>query len=167
MLCIAYVLQRHIKCFSLASHHMQSEECHHCTGPLGCCVAGKGGQDPYRLHYGRVDRTLRGKTGKALLVIPVKKKKKETKNCLLRFSHTDMEKRVFPKKQLHSRLQRLYWFTPVKTVDLRHNCNWGYYLIKFTIIHRRYLRFIRLLPRTDKQVKWGYDGRHYIASFES
>lgn len=82
MLCIAYVLQRHIKCFSLASHHMQSEECHHCTGPLGCCVAGKGGQDPYRLHYGRVDRTLRGKTGKALLVIPVKKKKKKKRKTV-------------------------------------------------------------------------------------
>lgn len=81
MLCIAYVLQRHIKGFSLPSHQMQSEECHRCTGPLGCCVGGKGGQDPYRLHDGRVDRTLRGKTsvGKALLVIPVKKKKKRKK----------------------------------------------------------------------------------------
>lgn len=41
MLCIAYVLQRHIKGFSLPSHQMQSEECHRCTGPLGCCVEAK------------------------------------------------------------------------------------------------------------------------------
>lgn len=83
-------------------------------------------------------------------------------HSLVRFLYTGMKKRAFPKQLLHIRGQRPYWLAPVQTLE--HTCNRAYYLIKFIIIHRHWLRFICPLPRKDKQAKW-CSGYHYTASF--
>ena len=86
LLCIKYVLQRH----PMSSQYRQSEECHHWTGPMGCCVEGKMVKTPFYFIVITVDTALGARLGR----YPVghsklkKKEKKRNKNLSLDITYT-------------------------------------------------------------------------------